>query len=185
MPWRTAYSLRTPIAAAILDSGHDLQQTALQQRQYRLRLRVAKAAVVLDHLRSVRSEHEAEGYTAEVAERCMQEIFLPTIRAMQAEGRTICGMTCEDLETKCFGTIERMIYEDAAENLPDNQNLAKGSYGLWQSLISAALWASPFTPEKAGEKSAAGCGGRLYRGKTGIHRSVEGDEAFASLLCPV
>ncbi len=50
-------------------------------------------------------------------------IYYALSRAMQAEGRTICGMTCEDLETKCFGTIERMIYEDAAENLPDNQNL--------------------------------------------------------------
>jgi len=30
-------------------------------------------------------------YTAEVAERCMQEIFLPTIRAMNAEGRPFRG----------------------------------------------------------------------------------------------
>ena len=30
-------------------------------------------------------------YTAEVAERCMQEIFLPTIAAMNAEGRTFRG----------------------------------------------------------------------------------------------
>ena len=30
-------------------------------------------------------------YTQEVAERCMQEIFLPTIRAMKAEGRTFRG----------------------------------------------------------------------------------------------
>ncbi len=30
-------------------------------------------------------------YTAELAERCMQEIFLPTIRAMKAEGRTFKG----------------------------------------------------------------------------------------------
>lgn len=30
-------------------------------------------------------------YTAEVAERCMQEIFLPTINAMNAEGRTFRG----------------------------------------------------------------------------------------------
>ena len=30
-------------------------------------------------------------YTADVAERCMQEIFLPTIRAMNAEGRTFKG----------------------------------------------------------------------------------------------
>ncbi|HIQ67382.1 MAG TPA: phosphoribosylamine--glycine ligase [Candidatus Faecousia excrementigallinarum] len=30
-------------------------------------------------------------YTAEVAQRCMEEIFLPTIRAMKAEGRTFRG----------------------------------------------------------------------------------------------
>ena len=30
-------------------------------------------------------------YTAEVAQRCMKEIFLPTIRAMKAEGRTFRG----------------------------------------------------------------------------------------------
>jgi len=30
-------------------------------------------------------------YTAEIAERCMQEIFLPTIAAMNAEGRTFKG----------------------------------------------------------------------------------------------
>ena len=30
-------------------------------------------------------------YTAEVAERCMREIFLPTMRAMNAEGRTFKG----------------------------------------------------------------------------------------------
>ncbi len=30
-------------------------------------------------------------YTKEVAERCMKEIFLPTIRAMKAEGREFCG----------------------------------------------------------------------------------------------
>ncbi len=30
-------------------------------------------------------------YTAEVAQRCMDEIFLPTIRAMKAEGRTFKG----------------------------------------------------------------------------------------------
>ena len=30
-------------------------------------------------------------YTAEVAQRCMEEIFLPTIRAMKAEGRTFQG----------------------------------------------------------------------------------------------
>ena len=30
-------------------------------------------------------------YTAEVAERCMREIFLPTMRAMNAEGRTFRG----------------------------------------------------------------------------------------------
>ena len=30
-------------------------------------------------------------YTAEVAERCMKEIFIPTIDAMNAEGRTFCG----------------------------------------------------------------------------------------------
>ena len=30
-------------------------------------------------------------YTAEIAERCMQEIFLPTINAMNAEGRTFKG----------------------------------------------------------------------------------------------
>ena len=30
-------------------------------------------------------------YTAEAAERCMEEIFLPTIRAMRAEGRTFRG----------------------------------------------------------------------------------------------
>ncbi len=30
-------------------------------------------------------------YTKEIAERCMQEIFLPTIRAMQAEGRPFKG----------------------------------------------------------------------------------------------
>lgn len=30
-------------------------------------------------------------YTAEVAKRCMEEIFLPTIRAMKAEGRTFRG----------------------------------------------------------------------------------------------
>ena len=30
-------------------------------------------------------------YTEEIAERCMQEIFLPTIRAMKAEGRTFKG----------------------------------------------------------------------------------------------
>ena len=30
-------------------------------------------------------------YTKEVAERCMKEIFLPTIRAMKAEGRTFRG----------------------------------------------------------------------------------------------
>ena len=30
-------------------------------------------------------------YTAEVADRCMQEIFLPTIKAMNAEGRTFKG----------------------------------------------------------------------------------------------
>ena len=30
-------------------------------------------------------------YTADVAERCMQEIFLPTIAAMNAEGRTFTG----------------------------------------------------------------------------------------------
>ncbi len=30
-------------------------------------------------------------YTAEIAQRCMEEIFLPTIRAMKAEGRTFRG----------------------------------------------------------------------------------------------
>lgn len=30
-------------------------------------------------------------YTKEIAERCMQEIFLPTVRAMNAEGRTFKG----------------------------------------------------------------------------------------------
>jgi len=30
-------------------------------------------------------------YTAEVAERCMEEIFLPTVRAMRSEGRTFRG----------------------------------------------------------------------------------------------
>lgn len=30
-------------------------------------------------------------YTEEIADRCMQEIFLPTIRAMNAEGRTFRG----------------------------------------------------------------------------------------------
>ena len=30
-------------------------------------------------------------YTAEVAERCMKEIFLPTVNAMNAEERTFCG----------------------------------------------------------------------------------------------
>ena len=30
-------------------------------------------------------------YTAEIAERCMKEIFLPTVNAMNAEERTFCG----------------------------------------------------------------------------------------------
>ncbi len=30
-------------------------------------------------------------YTPEIAARCMEEIFLPTVRAMNAEGRTFCG----------------------------------------------------------------------------------------------
>lgn len=31
-------------------------------------------------------------YTPEIAEQCMRDIFVPTIRAMQAEGRTFCGV---------------------------------------------------------------------------------------------
>ncbi len=30
-------------------------------------------------------------YTADIADRCMKEIFIPTINAMNAEGRTFCG----------------------------------------------------------------------------------------------
>ncbi len=31
-------------------------------------------------------------YTPEISEQCMRDIFVPTIRAMQAEGRTFCGV---------------------------------------------------------------------------------------------
>ena len=59
-------------------------------------------------------------YTEEVAERCMKEIFLPTIAAMNAEGRTFKGclyfglMICEDgpkvIEYNCrFGDPETQV----------------------------------------------------------------------------
>lgn len=50
-------------------------------------------------------------------------IYYALSKAMQEEGREMCGMTGELLEAKCFGAIERMIYDEAAKNLPDNRNL--------------------------------------------------------------
>ncbi len=59
-------------------------------------------------------------YTKEIAERCMKEIFLPTINAMNAEGRTFKGclyfglMICADgpkvIEYNCrFGDPETQV----------------------------------------------------------------------------
>ena len=59
-------------------------------------------------------------YTADIAERCMKEIFLPTIAAMNAEGRTFKGclyfglMICKDgpkvIEYNCrFGDPETQV----------------------------------------------------------------------------
>lgn len=50
-------------------------------------------------------------------------IYYALFRAMQAEELTMCGMTYDILEAKCFGTIEQTIYDDAVQNLPDNKNL--------------------------------------------------------------
>ena len=44
----------------LVQALHDVQQVAFQQGQHHLRLRVTKAAVVLDDLRAVRSEHQAK-----------------------------------------------------------------------------------------------------------------------------
>lgn len=50
-------------------------------------------------------------------------IYYALFRAMQQEELTLCGMTYDMLEAKCFGTIEQTIYEDAVQNLPNHRNL--------------------------------------------------------------
>ena len=75
---------------------HDLQQVALQQRQHDLRFRVAKAAVVLDDLRAVRGEHEAEVEAA--LERAALGVHGPDggqedlLHALGSDGRGVVGV---------------------------------------------------------------------------------------------
>lgn len=84
-------------------------------------------------------------------------IYYALFRAMQAEELTMCGMTYDMLEAKCFGTIEQTIYDDALQNLPDNQNLRICKDHVSVSLPVRVNWGGGWTdtPPQCNEMGGA------------------------------
>lgn len=84
-------------------------------------------------------------------------IYYALFRAMQSRELTLCGMTYDILEAKCFGTIEQTIYDDAVKNLPDNRNFRICKDHVSVSLPVRVNWGGGWTdtPPQCNEEGGA------------------------------
>lgn len=92
-----------------------------------------------------------------VPDALKMRIYYALSRAMKNTQAVICGMTYDVLEAKCFGCIQRTVYEDAVRNLPDSKSLRICRDQVTVSLPVRVNWGGGWTdtPPQCNEMGGA------------------------------